>query len=217
MQGFEASEEKRRSSMEMSNPRTAQNSERGKKARRTDANESFASTATQGSGRSRRRGADNDDESLAFEIDLNRIESNEKTTLMIKNIPNKYNQNLLLQALERSHKGKFDFFYLPIDFKNKCNVGYAFINFIDTRFIRPFCEEFAGKRWEKFNSEKICEIKYARIQGRDALIQHFKYSSVMNQSDKKLKPIIFPKSELETIELLVQQQKMKSKEERKKD
>ena len=28
---------------------------------------------------------------------------------------------------------------------------------------------------------KICTIKYARIQGRNALITHFKSSSVMNQ------------------------------------
>lgn len=36
---------------------------------------------------------------------------------MIKNIPNKYDQPLLLQAINKNHQDKFDFFYLPIDFK----------------------------------------------------------------------------------------------------
>lgn len=37
-----------------------------------------------------------------------------------------------------------------------------------------FHEAFNGKRWPKFNSEKICEIKYAKIQGSQALDGHFK-------------------------------------------
>ena len=36
---------------------------------------------------------------------------------MIKNIPNKYNIDLMLQTINKNHKDKYDFFYLPIDFR----------------------------------------------------------------------------------------------------
>eukprot|EP01112_Ceratiomyxa_fruticulosa_P004639 TRINITY_DN15178_c0_g1_i1.p1 TRINITY_DN15178_c0_g1~~TRINITY_DN15178_c0_g1_i1.p1 ORF type:complete len:186 (-),score=28.54 TRINITY_DN15178_c0_g1_i1:130-687(-) len=110
---------------------------------------------------------------------------------MIKNIPNKYSQKMLLAAVDEKHRGSYDFFYLPIDFKNKCNVGYAFINFIHHRAVIPFYLEFNNKRWEKFNSEKVCEISYARIQGKQALVGHFQNSSLMSYEDKKCRPIIF--------------------------
>ena len=57
---------------------------------------------------------------------------------MIKNIPNKYTQRMLLQTLDRTYDGTYDFFYLPIDFKNRCNVGYAFLNFKDYKTIVKF-------------------------------------------------------------------------------
>lgn len=40
-----------------------------------------------------------------------------RVTLMIRNIPNKYTQKMLLQAIDEQHRGHYDFFYLPIDFK----------------------------------------------------------------------------------------------------
>lgn len=133
-----------------------------------------------------------DGDASQFSLDIQKVNDGRerRTTLMIKNIPNKYSQKMLLAAVDEHHRGKYDFFYLPIDFKNKCNVGYAFINFIDCLSIVPFYDEFHGKKWEKFNSEKVCAITYARIQGKNSLIGHFQNSSLMCE-DRKCRPIIF--------------------------
>ncbi|MQM01549.1 hypothetical protein Taro_034309 [Colocasia esculenta] len=181
-----------------------------------------------------------------YRLDLEKVISGEdtRTTLMIKNIPNKYTSKMLLAAIDETHKGTYDFFYLPIDFKNKCNVGYAFINMVSTSHILSFYEmsgysdekekgiegllllhppyysdlyppklfsffqslisenhtslkyllmhvqAFNGKKWEKFNSEKVASLAYARIQGKVALVAHFQNSSLMNE-DKRCRPIIF--------------------------
>ncbi|KAJ0960249.1 hypothetical protein J5N97_001924 [Dioscorea zingiberensis] len=111
------------------------------------------------------------DSKKQFQLDLDKIVSGEdtRTTLMIKNIPNKYTSKMLLVAIDENHKGTYDFLYLPIDFKNKCNVGYAFINMLSPSHIIPFYEAFNGKKWEKFNSEKVASLAYGRIQGRQLL------------------------------------------------
>eukprot|EP00897_Mesotaenium_endlicherianum_P004581 jgi/Mesen1/4150/ME000218S03264 len=127
-----------------------------------------------------------------FVLDPDRIlrSEDQRTTLMLRNIPNKYTQKMLLHSIDEYHQGTYDFFYLPIDFKNKCNVGYAFINMISPTKILPFYQDFNGKRWEKFNSEKVASLAYARIQGKVALVAHFQNSSLMNE-DKRCRPILF--------------------------
>uniref|UniRef100_A0A7N0RA72 RRM domain-containing protein n=1 Tax=Kalanchoe fedtschenkoi TaxID=63787 RepID=A0A7N0RA72_KALFE len=132
------------------------------------------------------------DNKKQYELDIDRILRGEdsRTTLMIKNIPNKYTSKMLLAAIDERHKGTYDFIYLPIDFKNKCNVGYAFINMTEPSLIVPFYQAFNGKKWEKFNSEKVASLAYARIQGKAALVAHFQNSSLMNE-DKRCRPILF--------------------------
>ncbi|CAH8364224.1 unnamed protein product [Eruca vesicaria subsp. sativa] len=127
-----------------------------------------------------------------YELDVDRIlrGDDSRTTLMVKNIPNKYTSKMLLSAIDEHCKGTYDFLYLPIDFKNKCNVGYAFINLTEPEKIVPFYKAFNGKKWEKFNSEKVATLTYARIQGKVALIAHFQNSSLMNE-DKRCRPILF--------------------------
>mmetsp|Transcript_19368 Transcript_19368/g.73217 ORF Transcript_19368/g.73217 Transcript_19368/m.73217 type:complete len:872 (-) Transcript_19368:1089-3704(-) len=113
-----------------------------------------------------------------------------RTTVMVRNIPNKYAQQMLLGEIDETFRGTYDFFYLPIDFKNRCNVGYAFINFCDPATILRFLDEFDGRRWRRFNSEKICAVSYARIQGKQAMIQRFQHSSLM-EKEQSYKPLLF--------------------------
>ncbi|URE08616.1 RNA recognition motif 2 [Musa troglodytarum] len=119
-----------------------------------------------------------------YQLDLDKITKGEdsRTTIMIKNIPNKYTSKMILAEIDATHKGTYDFFYLPIDLKEKCNVGYAFINMLSPVHILNFYQAFNGKKWEKFNSEKIISLAYARIQGRAALVAHFQGSNSMAEA-----------------------------------
>ncbi|RMZ91961.1 hypothetical protein DV736_g784, partial [Chaetothyriales sp. CBS 134916] len=114
-------------------------------------------------------------------IDVQRIELglDVRTTVMLRNIPNRVTSLTLKEILDETSHGNYDFMYLRIDFANNCNVGYAFINFVDPLAIIPFAEAHQGKRWNAFNSDKIAEISYATIQGRENLIEKFRNSSVM--------------------------------------
>jgi hypothetical protein len=78
--------------------------------------------------------------------------------------------------------GTYDFVYLRIDFKSGCNVGYAFINFADVHGMIALIDKIERRCWKGFHSTKAAEISYATIQGREALIQKFRNSSVMQET-----------------------------------
>ncbi|KAK4784233.1 hypothetical protein SAY86_018601 [Trapa natans] len=116
--------------------------------------------------RSRRsEGSSNLADKRQYELDIERIIQGEdaRTTLMIKNIPNKYTSKMLLAAIDEHHRGTYDFIYLPIDFKNKCNVGYAFINMTDPSQIIPFYrvsvilnQHYINSSWITFTLKEFC-------------------------------------------------------------
>ena len=107
-------------------------------------------------------------------ININNIINNKdkRTTLIIKNIPNKYTIPLLLIELNHNFANKFDVIYLPQDKINDCNLGYGFINFINPIHLILFYEEFMGKKWNFFKSQKRCFLAYSNYQGKNELINY---------------------------------------------
>lgn len=54
--------------------------------------------------------------------------------------------------------------FLCCDISNKCNVGYGFVNMTSPEAAWRFYKAFHHQRWEVFNSRKVCQITYARVQ-----------------------------------------------------
>ena len=95
-----------------------------------------------------------------------------RTTLIIRNIPNRYTISLLLQELNKNYYHKYDVVYLPQDYINNSNLGFGFINFLEHMYLIMFYEEFVGKKWNCFNSNKRCQLAYSKYQGKNELTKY---------------------------------------------
>eukprot|EP00397_Hematodinium_sp_SG-2012_P023221 GEMP01024114.1.p1 GENE.GEMP01024114.1~~GEMP01024114.1.p1 ORF type:complete len:465 (+),score=62.65 GEMP01024114.1:233-1627(+) len=116
------------------------------------------------------------------------------TTVMLRNIPNKYTQHTLLDELCRhgfTCGQAIDFFYLPIDSHTNANFGYAFINFMSIQFHEAFRKMFEGRRLERYNSRKILCVVPASLQGLQANWNHYSMSTVMSHPEADRRPLFF--------------------------
>lgn len=117
-----------------------------------------------------------------------------KTTVMLRNLPNNYTRELLLDLLQREgFGGTFDFVYLPIDFKSQAGLGYAFVNFTtpaDATRCWPVFEGFTN--WS-MPSSKVCSVTWGNpLQGLSAHVERYRDSPVMHQSvPDEWKPVLF--------------------------
>ena len=105
-----------------------------------------------------------------------------RTTVMIRNIPIKYTDEILNDTLVEFH-GKYDCLYMPYDYEKNGNKGYAFINFTNPLHILYFYEKFNGKKWVHFESSKICELNCAHFQGINEIQKHAKNFKDWNKTN----------------------------------
>mmetsp|Transcript_52030 Transcript_52030/g.111355 ORF Transcript_52030/g.111355 Transcript_52030/m.111355 type:complete len:396 (-) Transcript_52030:97-1284(-) len=116
------------------------------------------------------------------------------TTVMLRNIPNRYTADMMLELLdEHGFKYLYDFVYLPMDFRNGVNLGYAFVNILTHKDALRFMDKFQGFANWFFDSAKVCEVSWAHPhQGIDEHVERYRNSPVMHPSmPEEYKPMIF--------------------------
>eukprot|EP00931_Biecheleriopsis_adriatica_P107036 TRINITY_DN81377_c0_g1_i1.p1 TRINITY_DN81377_c0_g1~~TRINITY_DN81377_c0_g1_i1.p1 ORF type:complete len:301 (-),score=40.94 TRINITY_DN81377_c0_g1_i1:83-985(-) len=113
------------------------------------------------------------------------------TTAMLRNIPNKFSQiNLMEEIDNEGFSGKYNFFYLPMDVRNKTNVGYAFINFVDSADMASFKAHFEGYHYKRHQSQKIATVSPAHVQGLERNIQQLAKKAVSQFNESSYRPLV---------------------------
>jgi len=116
-------------------------------------------------------------------------------TVMMRNLPNKYSQHLLVQEIAEAGFGEaYDFLYLPMDNQTGANRGYAFINFVRSSLAQRFKLAYEGKSMKSFNSSKIVNVTPAALQGFEANLQHYS-STKVNRGSPGSRPIFLRNAE----------------------
>ena len=118
------------------------------------------------------------------------------STVMLRNLPNKYSQQMLLEELNQSgFAGAYDFMYLPIDPETHANRGYAFINFVSPDFAWLARTTYEGQKMGKFNSEKLVSVVPAALQGFEANYSHYSTARV-NRGPAETRPVFLRESSM---------------------
>jgi hypothetical protein len=113
------------------------------------------------------------------------------TTVMMRNLPNKYTQGMLLDEINAAGFSKaYDFLYLPIEPETRSNRGYAFINFRDARLSWNFKVHFDSHHMNHSNSHKSITVVPAALQGFDANYQHYSKCRA-SKSAPEMRPLFF--------------------------
>lgn len=117
-----------------------------------------------------------------------------RTALMMRNLPNDYTRNMVLELLDsKGFQGCYDFFYLPVDFQRSSGLGYAFVNFVTHAAAENARQVLQGFKSWKVRSQKILEVSWSGFsQGLEANIERYQNSSVWHSSvPEEFKPLLF--------------------------
>jgi hypothetical protein len=124
------------------------------------------------------------------------------TTLMVRNIPRKCSQRMLLTDIVAAGYGHaVDFLYLPTDISSAKNLGYAFINFMQPDYASSFRDRFHKKHLPSMRGSRAgISVSYAVIQGLEANVENvMKNASVHRIRNPEYLPLVYSKTDARLV------------------
>jgi len=121
------------------------------------------------------------------------VEQDWVSTLMLRNLRNKFTQTDLLHELSQlgfQTEESIDFFYLPIDTSTNANLGYAFVNFTSPDLVDNFRKLSTTRLSKIFKKNKVI-VDEASVQGIQANWDLYTRSAPINSSDPNRRPLFW--------------------------
>lgn len=123
----------------------------------------------------------------------NFVNEDQYTTVMLRNLPNDYTRDMLMELLDgQGFSGRFDFIYVPFDFKKHAGLGYAFMNMVTHEDATHAMRALTGFHDWKLKSNKVLQIAWSTpLQGLWANVERYKNSPVMHPDvPNEFKPLL---------------------------
>ena len=113
------------------------------------------------------------------------------TTLMIRNIPLRFTPVSFRELVdEEGFSGRYDYLYMPMDFRSHRSLGYCFINFYEAESASEFTTKFSDRMFPSTNSDKVLAISAAARQGLHANVSSFKQSTLKQMPKMEFRPVV---------------------------
>lgn len=118
-----------------------------------------------------------------------------RTTVVVRNLPRTYTREMVCEFMdEEGFAGRYDFVYLPTDFRTWLAFGYAFVNMVTPEDATDIMRCLDGfDEWKHDGEGKSCNVVWSDpYQGLQANIERYRNSPVMNESvNEKYKPMLY--------------------------